>query len=146
MATHDPISFLRVVPADERVQRYERAVIMAVCSIRAAFNTLSQAFILEKKKVWEDLLGDKKLWKLARHQNPGVREGGGGEGGRMGEGRTREERGGEGEGEGREGEGEERGGCERGGKEGRGGVGERREGRRGEREGHILTPPPFSTS
>ncbi len=65
--------FLRVVPADERLQRLERAQVMAISSIKTTFSYLSAEFLGEKRKVWEDLLGDKKLWKMARHHNPAVR-------------------------------------------------------------------------
>ena len=64
----------RAIPADERVQRYERSLAMSVSSLKLAFDQLSFTFLQEKKKVWEDLLADKKLWKLARHQNPMVRD------------------------------------------------------------------------
>lgn len=71
-----PPSPPRVLPHDERVQRFERAQVMAVCSLRLVFSHLSPDFLQEKAKVWEELLADKKLWKLARHHNPAVSGGG----------------------------------------------------------------------
>ena len=64
--------YLRVVAPDERVQRYERALVMTLTSMRNVFQHMSTDYFFEKRKVWEDLLSDKKFWKLAKHQNPAV--------------------------------------------------------------------------
>ena len=68
----------RIVPPDERVQRYERAVVMSVYGLSLALQRLEGEELAERQSIWEPLLGGKKLWKLARHQNPYVSGGGGG--------------------------------------------------------------------
>ena len=90
------------------MQCFERAQAMAVSSLKTTFSHLSQDFLRDKARLWEDLMTDKKLWKLASHHNMTVS----GEGGRKGGGRGKEG--------GREGgrEGEREGGRE-GGREGR---------------------------
>lgn len=68
-----PINDFRIVSQDERVQRYERAVVMAVKSLSYVFMKLSDEFLEKKVDDYGQLFSDKKFWKLAKHQNPGVR-------------------------------------------------------------------------
>lgn len=63
----------RVVPADERLQRYERVVTMAVYGLSLTFQRLPAQLIADRQEDWETFLTEKRLWKLARHQNPYVR-------------------------------------------------------------------------
>ena len=65
--------FLRVVPSDERVQRYERAVIMTVYGLSLTLQQLPAEYLIQSKATWEPLLSEKRLWKLGKHQNPFVR-------------------------------------------------------------------------
>lgn len=62
----------RVVPSDERLRRYERALLMAVYSLHLSLQQLSPEYLQESKDTWEPLLGERRVWKLARHQNPFV--------------------------------------------------------------------------
>ena len=63
---------LRVVPSDERLRRYERAVMMAVYSLHLSLQQLSPEYLQENRDIWEPLLKERRVWKLARHQNPFV--------------------------------------------------------------------------
>ena len=63
---------LRVVPSDERLRRYERAVMMAVYSLHLSLQQLSPEYLQENRDIWEPLLRERRVWKLARHQNPFV--------------------------------------------------------------------------
>ena len=68
-----PLSLsLRVVPSDERLRRYERALLMAVYSLHLSLQQLSPEYLQENRDAWEPLLGERRVWKLARHQNPFV--------------------------------------------------------------------------
>ena len=62
----------RVVPSDERLRRYERALLMAVYSLHLSLQQLSPEYLQENRDTWEPLLGERRVWKLARHQNPFV--------------------------------------------------------------------------
>ncbi len=66
------IVITRVIPQDERVQRFERARSMSVSSLKTTFQHLSQGYLHKNRKVWEDLMADKRLWKLAKDTNPTV--------------------------------------------------------------------------
>ncbi len=68
-----PLCRLRVVPSDEREQRYERAVTMALHGLSLTLRRLPKDYIAENRADWEQLLSEKKLWKLSKHQNPFVR-------------------------------------------------------------------------
>ena len=81
------------MPSDERVQRYERAVAMAVYGLGLTLQRLPSDF-LERAEAsagdgsasgtggaggegdtsisWEALLKEKRIWKLSRHSNPAV--------------------------------------------------------------------------
>ena len=80
MATGTPLSKIlypplyRVVSADERVQRYERVVAMALYGLSLTLQRLPDNLISEKREDWETFLTEKRLWKLVRHHNPYVRE------------------------------------------------------------------------
>lgn len=58
---------------DERTQRYERALVMAVHGISTTLRRLTTVFIEKSSDVYERLLLEKRLWKLNRHSNPYVR-------------------------------------------------------------------------
>ena len=62
----------RIVSVDERVQRYERAVVMAVKSLGYIFLKLSDEFLDKELDVYEHLFSDKKFWKIVKHENPSV--------------------------------------------------------------------------
>ena len=62
----------RIVSADERVQRYERALCMSVSSLKITLHHLSPDHILKNKKYLEDFLSEKKLWALSRNKNIAV--------------------------------------------------------------------------
>lgn len=57
---------------DERVQRYERAIVMAVKSLAYIFLKLSDEFLDKQLDVYEHLFSDKKFWKMVKHENPSV--------------------------------------------------------------------------
>jgi len=63
---------LRVLSSEERVQRYERALCMAVASLKLVFQNLSQDQLSSSQKSWEEFLSEKKLWALSRHSNASV--------------------------------------------------------------------------
>ena len=62
----------RVVPADERLQRYERVVTMSLYGLSLTLQRLPVQFIADRLSEWEGFVAEKRLWKLARHQNPYV--------------------------------------------------------------------------
>ena len=66
--------YCRVVAADERLQRYERVVTMCLNGLSLALSRLQTQFLAERRGDWENLLAEKRLWKLARHNNPYVRD------------------------------------------------------------------------
>ena len=62
----------RVVAADERTQRYERVVVMALYGLSLTFQRLPDQFIADRREEWEEFVSEKRLWKLTRHDNPYV--------------------------------------------------------------------------
>ena len=62
----------RIISVDERIQRYERAVVMAVKSLGYIFLKLSDEFLDKELDVYEHLFSDKKFWKIVKHENPSV--------------------------------------------------------------------------
>eukprot|EP00731_Ephydatia_muelleri_P018544 Em0011g584a len=69
----DTFSDPKVVPEDERVQRYERAVAMSLFGLSLTLNQLSGDFLEENNELWTPLLSENRLWKLNKHQNPSIR-------------------------------------------------------------------------
>ena len=69
-----PYCVHRVVAADERVQRYERVVVMALYGLSLTLQRLPKEFITERQEEWEGFVAEKRLWKLTRHHNPYVSE------------------------------------------------------------------------
>ena len=62
----------RVVPADERLQRYERVVTMSLYGLSLTLHRVPVQFVADRLSEWEEFVAEKRLWKLARHQNPYV--------------------------------------------------------------------------
>lgn len=62
----------RVVPADERLQRYERVVAMVIAGVGLLLRQVSSDHLTKSCDVYDTLLAEKRLWKLARHDNPAV--------------------------------------------------------------------------
>ena len=55
------------------MQRYERAVTMAILGLCQMFRKLHSATAVEKESdVWESFMTEARVWKLAKHQNPSV--------------------------------------------------------------------------
>jgi hypothetical protein len=71
--TQDTFSDPKVVAADERLQRYERVVTMCLNGLSLTLRRLPTQFLAERRGDWEDLMAEKRLWKLARHNNPYIR-------------------------------------------------------------------------
>ena len=63
-----------MVPKDERVRRYERALLMAVLGLAHALGQLEAAYLVseEVQDVWKPFLVENRLWKLAKNPNPTV--------------------------------------------------------------------------
>ena len=57
---------------DERLQRYERALVMSIKSLSLTLKKLDMEFLNKKKGSWERVLGEKRTWKLTKHANPSV--------------------------------------------------------------------------
>lgn len=62
----------RVVPEDERIQRYERAVVMAISGIGHTLQQLDKEYLseVEISDIWQPFLKENRLWKLLKHNNP----------------------------------------------------------------------------
>jgi hypothetical protein len=71
----DTFSDPKVVPEDERVQRYERAVVMAILGLTYAMQRLEKSYLEEpdNREIWLPLIKEKRLWKLIRHSNSLIR-------------------------------------------------------------------------
>ena len=65
----------RVVPKDECVRRYERALVMAVLGLGHTLGQLEADYLLSEgvEDVWKPFLVENRLWKLARNPNPTVK-------------------------------------------------------------------------
>lgn len=64
------------MPEDERVQRYERTVVMAIGGYGYALEKLGRTVEEEGlMEIWRGLVTEKRLWKLLKHSNHSVREG-----------------------------------------------------------------------
>lgn len=67
------IPSIRIYPEDERIERYERAVSMAMCGLGHILSKLGNKYLYDEEGVagaWQDILKQNKLWKLSRHKNP----------------------------------------------------------------------------
>ena len=67
---------IRVYPEDERVERYERAVSMAINGFGHTLKQFDEDYLYGKGvvEVWQGILSEGRLWKLSRHKNPLVRQ------------------------------------------------------------------------
>ena len=65
----------RVVPKDERVRRYEQALVMAVLGLAHTLRELEDDYLVSEavQDVWKPFLVENRLWKLAKNPNPMVR-------------------------------------------------------------------------
>ena len=65
----------RVVPKDERVRRYEQALVMAVLGLAHTLAQLEANYLLSEgvEDVWKQFLVENRLWKLAKNPNPMVK-------------------------------------------------------------------------
>ena len=65
-------SFYRIYPEDERIERYERAVSMAINGLGYTLRQLGEEYLYEEEvtDIWQGVLKESRLWKLSRHKNP----------------------------------------------------------------------------
>ena len=65
----------RVVPKDERVWRYERALVMAVLGLAHALGQLEASYLVSEgvQEIWKPFLMENRLWKLAKNLDPTVK-------------------------------------------------------------------------
>lgn len=62
------------MPEDERIQRYERAVVMAINGYGLCLQKLGREILSQDEVgvIWAGLAKENKLWKLMKHNNPSV--------------------------------------------------------------------------
>ena len=62
----------RIMPEDERLQRYERAIVMTILGLSYAMRKLDRTYLDEDniREIWEPFLKEKRVWKLIKHNSP----------------------------------------------------------------------------
>lgn len=60
-----------MIPEDERIQRYERAVVMTILGLSYAMRKLEKEYLEESdvKEIWKGFVKEKRVWKLIKHKN-----------------------------------------------------------------------------
>ena len=68
---------IRIYPEDERVERYDRAVAMAIGGLGHTVRELGVDYLYEEgvEEVWQVVVREGRVWRLSRHKNPLVSNG-----------------------------------------------------------------------